>query len=501
MSDHKIVRTGQIKRHNNMKPLRVLYLMRSHAHFFRHETIIKFLCNNGHNVEVLIDPEGAAKDHLTDRAIKTAQINTTGLSSGWSIRRNDRWKEPLYSSRRILNYTSYLSRVRQKEQSSAYMKRHEQHLGLKSPIIYLKRHELGRSFLSSNLFQSTLRTFDGLVPPDSSIVHYLESNRPDVVVTSPHNKNSQDEFEYIKAAKKLGIPTTTLVFSWDNLTTKGLLYVIPDLIMVWNQNQFNTATKIHKIPSDKIVITGAPVFDGWIDSEKLLMERKLFNKKTGLDNNAPFLLYLGSAGGIVRDENRNDDETWLILKLLQAIHKHPNPHIKKMKILVRPHPAHFKYFEQLEEEQVMVWPKRGELPDSEQALQIFYNSLHYCVATFGINTSAMLEAIIADKPCITILTERYNGTQSEAVHFQYLLNADVLGLAHNAEDCVTMIEELWGGNDSKKEARHRFVQKFIRPRGLHRPAGEVAAQVIELVAHGKNAAEIDSIIGNGSEKL
>jgi hypothetical protein len=83
----------------------------------------------------------------------------------------------------------------------------------------------------------------------------------------------------------------------------------------------------------------------------------------------------------------------------------------------------------------------------------------------------------------------------QAIHFQHLLDADVLERTHSVSECVDTIEKLWRGQDDKRDARHKFVQGFIRPRGLNRAAGEVAARAIELTAQGKTATEIDWEIG------
>jgi hypothetical protein len=117
------------------------------------------------------------------------------------------------------------------------------------------------------------------------------------------------------------------------------------------------------------------------------------------------------------------------------------------------------------------------------------------MATVGINTSGMIDSIIAGKPCVTIMTERYRATQLQTTHFQYLLNADVLEIADSAEACANKIQMLWKGADSKREARRRFVEEFIRPTGLERTAGDVAGRAIELVALGKSIAEIRSETG------
>jgi len=219
------------------------------------------------------------------------------------------------------------------------------------------------------------------------------------------------------------------------------------------------------------------------------MTREAFCNKVGLDATQPFITYLGSS------ENIATDESWLVRELARALRQHPNSEARKINILVRPHPGHAKHFESLKEE-VTIWPRGGAFPDSKETLRDFRNSLCHCVATVGLNNSAMLESIINDKPCVTIITERYKKTQMQAGHFRHLLNFDVLEMSTNCEECADVLVRLWRGNDSTKQARQKFMQDFIRPRGSGRPAGEVAARAIMLAATRMGATQIDRILSH-----
>lgn len=45
------------------------------------------------------------------------------------------------------------------------------------------------------------------------------------------------QIDYVKTAKRLGIPVSMAVASWDNLTNKGTVNVQPDQVIVWNNEQ------------------------------------------------------------------------------------------------------------------------------------------------------------------------------------------------------------------------------------------------------------------------
>src|SRR5678810_469992 len=58
-----------------------------------------------------------------------------------------------------------------------------------------------------------------------------------------------------------GIPNIGYVNSWDNLTSKGMVHVLQDVYIVWNEPIAQEAVEIHEIPARTVRITGAPHLD------------------------------------------------------------------------------------------------------------------------------------------------------------------------------------------------------------------------------------------------
>jgi hypothetical protein len=306
--------------------------------------------------------------------------------------------------------------------------------------------------------------------------------KPDVVVATPVNHRFSGELEYVKAAKSMGIPTVIINQSWDNLTTKGLYHVVPDLLLVWNEAQKKEAVEIHGIPEENIAVTGAPFFDKWFHHRQC-EDRKEFCDKVGLNHKKPFVLYLGSSSKIA------EDETWLIKDIHDGL--------EGVGLLVRPHPANTKHYSKLIDgfvpypsngslkikDDFVVYPIDGELPEDEGSQQDFYNALKQCVCVIGINTSGMIDAVINGKPCIAFMSNKYRLTQRETAHFQQMI--ETAYVAFTPEKVAYHIARLIGGEDDRWSVRKKFVKQFIRPRGLDRKAGEIAAQEVERIANAK----------------
>src|SRR5205085_10094718 len=117
---------------------------------------------------------------------------------------------------------------------------------------------------------------------------------PDAVLATPIVDFSSSQVEYVKSAGKLRIPSAATVASWDNLTGKGLLRVIPDRVLVWNETQVDEAVDLHGVPSERIVVTGACKFDEWFERRPRGSFAQ-FAERVGLSPDSPYLLYACSA--------------------------------------------------------------------------------------------------------------------------------------------------------------------------------------------------------------
>ena len=139
-----------------------------------------------------------------------------------------------------------------------------------------------------------LAKLETAIPCDPNIHEFLAEKRPDAIVLSPLVGIGFTQADFVKSARALGIPSGMLVFSWDNLSNKGLIHEMPDRMFVWNDIQAHEARKLHKYPNEQIVITGAPRFDEFFEMQPA-STREQFCQMAGLDPARPIITYLGSS--------------------------------------------------------------------------------------------------------------------------------------------------------------------------------------------------------------
>jgi hypothetical protein len=95
----------------------------------------------------------------------------------------------------------------------------------------------------------------------------LKRHRPDLLVTGTPGFNRHD-VHALRSAKRLGIPTATVMLSWDNLTSKGFMNGTPDYLLVWSELMAQEAVTYHDYPADHIFQTGAAQFDHYYRSKE-----------------------------------------------------------------------------------------------------------------------------------------------------------------------------------------------------------------------------------------
>lgn len=322
---------------------------------------------------------------------------------------------------------------------------------------------------------SALRWVDKMLPCDPAVKDFLAQRTYDVLLVTPLVDPTSGECEYLKCAIERGDKTALIVASWDNLTNKGLIQFTPDKIFVWNPLVAKEAEELHRILSDKLVVTGAPVFDPWFVMQPST-SREEFCAKLGLDPSKPILLYLCSSKFVAPDEVAS------IRSWIAKIRSHPDAAINQANVLIRPHPGNPQAWDQLEaRDQVVVWPLHGEQVVDAESRSRYFNSLHHCAVVVAINTSAMIEAAIVGRPVLMLSDTRSHLTQEGTLHFRHLLKGGLLHPVTSDAEHFRRLGEFLSGKDAGKGERERFVLDFVRPLGRAVEPASAGVQALDTL--------------------
>ncbi|MGL3001289.1 hypothetical protein [Flavobacterium sp. RSSB_23] len=118
----------------------------------------------------------------------------------------------------------------------------------------------------------------------------LQKVNPRVVFCS--HQRSLKAATIFAAATDLGIKTTTVIYSWDNLP-KARMALSADNYLVWS-NYMKKEMELYypEIPEEKIHVTGSPQFEFYRD-ENNIIDKAVFYKKYNLDPNKKIICFSG----------------------------------------------------------------------------------------------------------------------------------------------------------------------------------------------------------------
>ncbi|MGE0592716.1 MAG: FkbM family methyltransferase [Vicinamibacterales bacterium] len=336
-----------------------------------------------------------------------------------------------------------------------------------------------------------LALVEASIPADALHREFIARHAPDVVLVTPGVHFGSAQADFVKAARALGIPAWMLLFSWDNLSTKGALHVMPDLLFVWNEHQRTEAGALHDVPADRVVVVGAPRFDEFF-TLRPAVSRPEFFRPLGLDPARPTLLYVCSSRFVA------GSEVPFIRTWLAALRRSPRDVLRTCNVIIRPHPdvdimdgGEVETVGWRDMPQASGWVQRPfedpgaiVLRTTYRTQQAFFECLHHAAAVVGLNTSAELEAGIAGRP---VFTARVSDGQSDTLHFNYLLHEHG-GFVHCAPDLDAHAAQLADALEAPPDggAIARFIRAFLRPRG-DQPvsallADELAARCVAVAA-------------------
>ena len=92
-------------------------------------------------------------------------------------------------------------------------------------------------------------------PEWPELATYLRERGP-AMVLMPSIAADSYTLEAINTCKKLGVPSFIIINSWDNLVSKGVMPISPDLVGVWGPQGQRQAIEVQRVPDERIRTLG-----------------------------------------------------------------------------------------------------------------------------------------------------------------------------------------------------------------------------------------------------
>ncbi|HQW68054.1 MAG TPA: UDP-glycosyltransferase [Flavobacterium sp.] len=232
----------------------------------------------------------------------------------------------------------------------------------------------------------------------------LQKEKPDFIFCT--NQRPMSAIAPIEAAKQLGIPTATFIFSWDNLP-KATLVIDTDYYLVWSEFMKKELLKYYPDINEKqIVIVGTPQFENHFDLS-LKVEKEVFFKNNNLDLDKKYICFSGDDVTTSPNDPQYLKDTALAVRNL-------NKNGFNLGIVFRRCPVDFsdRFDNVLEDYQDVIvpinplWKKIGEgwntiLPTHEDMI-LQTNTIAHTEFVINLGSSMVFDYVCYQKPCVYV---------------------------------------------------------------------------------------------------
>jgi hypothetical protein len=452
--------------------LRILFAALHYGYFRNFESVVDELARRGHDVHLTAERQDSALGgrEIVERLASRHDTVTFGM-----MPRRERAYFFLASKIRLsLDYLRYL----RPEYAKTPALRRRARVRTPRGLLRALRLPLLRASAGRRLIARLLHYIDHALPPSPAIEQFVDEQRPDVAVITPLvGVVASSQLDLLRSVRARRIPSAVCVWSWDHLSSKAIIRDVPDRLFVWNDVQKREALEMHAVPPARVVVTGAQCFDRWFDRQPS-RSRAQFARHVGLPDDRPFVLWVCSAlfPG-------SPSEAEFVMRWAAHLRASANPAVHDSGILIRPHPSRAGEWDDVDWRTVPGVAFWGGNPVDDGSRADYFDSLHYSGAVVGLNTSAFIEAGIAQRPVLAILPPEFRGSQEGTLHFRYLIEGGLLTTARTLDEHEAQLATVLQAPPAAILRRQQeFVRAFVRPRGLDVSATRVMADALESLA-------------------
>lgn len=436
----------------------------------------------------------AARDHLSISVLSALPDSARGLYErddaepiAWERYRDYRDTPELYMLRNVLTYAHMYS-------IDTFGMRCLRSLPLKGRSKQRVAAEAARIIGRGVATVGGLRWLDdrlaraaAKIPETARYRELFERTRPAVLLSS--NQRPTGVLPAVLAAKSLGIPTATCIFSWDNLTSKGRIAAPFDHYLVWGAIMKRELKQFYPhIPDDRIHVVGALQFDPHAD-RRFLKTREAFCQEIGADPSRPLLCY---SSGEPNNSPEDQDHTELVLQLIQSGRIAGRP-----QLLLRPTPTveagRFEGVRRRHPELIYSKPDWVSARNEEWSQSIprpadvalLTNIAHHCDVNISVASTMTLDFAIHDRPIVNVAFDIANPPPFKYPlwdyyykfeHYLPVIAAEAALFSRSADDLATHINTYLQDPGLHRENRRRLLTEEL---GV--PVGDASQCIVDTL--------------------
>lgn len=275
---------------------------------------------------------------------------------------------------------------------------------------------------------------------------------------------------FLYAAQQLKIPTSTFIFSWDNLASKGRMLGTFDYFLVWSHLMQSELVYFYPmVKKERVKVVGTPQFEPYVMS-KYESTPDEFYTKFGLDANLKTICYSCA------DVTIGPNDPVVIRAIANAIRS--NAIETKVQLIVRTSPAEDdSRFKSIREEfPELLWnvPKWiltreghaeswSQRVPSEEDVKDLRSLLEYVDLNINMCSTMSLDFMLFDKPVInTVFGNPENGLYNDQRflnfgHFKKVVESQSVTIAKNETELINQINEALNKPNQRTSERKSMI--------------------------------------------
>lgn len=285
---------------------------------------------------------------------------------------------------------------------------------------------------------------------------------PDLVF-APHIYGKLDT-EILAEAYRRGIKTLGMVACWDHFD-KFYLSHKPDRLLAQCEQVQDFGVRFQGYRRDRIELVGYPHFD-FFTKKEFAVSREHIMRRLGFPKESKYILYISGTAYC-------PDEADIIGGILQWAESRGLGH--NARIVIRPYPgarardvySEKEKFGKFETHPRVVFYKNEIWEELEKSI-FFLNIMRHADAIVAVYSTAMLEAVVLDRPLIGIGFDGYKKRSLQKSirrfqmreHFKDILKSGCIRIAGNFDELFSLLDGYFKNPERDADKRALLRKKF-----------------------------------------
>jgi len=335
----------------------------------------------------------------------------------------------------------------------------------KNYILYYLKFIFNRIF-SCKFFRNIIRWLDWVLVKDNNYIEYFKKYKPDLIF--PAHLFGDEELSMLRQAKKLKVKSIGLINSWDKLTSRCMIRLLPDKMIVHNEIMKQDAINFADMKASNIEVVGIPHYDIFVNQKPTL--KKDFFKQAGININKRLVLIcpLGKYYSDVDVEMINIISDFQAKKIIS----------EDLQIMVRFPPNDIVDRENIKNKDKLIFiepgtrfslgaSRRVDWDMNNKDIQFLLDSLFYMSLMISHVSTLSIDAAVFNKPVINyclppegkISYFRDPRWTYKLTHYQSIINSKGIRIAKSKEELLDLINNYLENPSLDSENRKKIVKE------------------------------------------